>query len=141
MPAELEGATHPHPQPLPPQLPEDITTIITQLEHQTVEAHTKRDATAFNTYLAPESLSVSAKGVVHDARTGEWQRWKKSPAITNLQVLRVTHDVAIVRYQIKVEDYYRPGWPAKHLRSSTWRREQGGTREWKRVFHQVTSVS
>jgi hypothetical protein len=138
MPAELV-APYPFTQPLPTQPIEDITEIITQLERQTVDAHTKRDATIFNTFLAPHSRAISSKGVLYDPRADEWQRWK-SPQITNLQVLRVTTDVAIVHYQLKVDDYYKPGWPVKHLRSTTWKRDPG-IRDWKRVFHQVTRIS
>lgn len=140
-PAELPGGDYPRPHPPPPSHPsdEEIIETIIDLEREAVRAHTQHSATDYNTFLAPQAKSVSSKGVVSDARTtntADWTTWR-SPKLTDISVICVTHDVAIIHYRLDVDSYYRPGWPAKQIRSSTWNRVG---REWKMVFHQVTNI-
>jgi len=137
-PGELPGS-QPRPYPPPPQPVENITEIITQLERATAEAHTKENPATYYSYLAPQSKSISATGVISDAGTGPWQRWS-APRMTEVQVFTVTADVAIIHYRLDVKS---SGWmsslPVQQRRSSTWRKEVG-TGEWKRVFHQASSI-
>ncbi|KAH7327283.1 hypothetical protein BKA65DRAFT_65070 [Rhexocercosporidium sp. MPI-PUGE-AT-0058] len=120
----------------PPHPWRETKNKIIRLERETVEAHTLPDNSTYRSYLAANWKTVFSEGVV--SGTGylsDWQRWR-SPTMSEISVLRIGENVAIVYYKLKVEPYQQPGWPMKQFRSSTWRKEDG--EEWKMVFHQCT---
>lgn len=117
---------------------EDITKIITDLEKRSLDARTKRDSTAYGSYLTsnPKSNTVHGDGKVVNA-SSDFVRWV-SYKMEREHVIEVTEDVAIIYYSLELKEPLSH-WPATHLRSSTWRKERTGTEtNWKRIFHQAT---
>jgi hypothetical protein len=130
---ELPGTTVPPP-------PQDITRLITDLEQESIDAHTLKDPATHKTFLAASSTLICGRGVVDLRAEQDWQPWR-SPKISKAQVLRVTEDVAIIHYRMQMlgSTWMTAAQHTTQLRSSTWVRTGNG-REWKRVFHQVTPI-
>jgi hypothetical protein len=101
LPQELPGSDVSPPLPSQPVPQKDITDLITKLERQSVKALALKDASAYNSFLAPDSTRVSSEGLAytHKPSGKEWQRWIK-PEMSEIHVLRVMEGVAIIYYPV-----------------------------------------